>query len=1635
MQKQTQTFKVFKGMILFVGVLLVMTASNHQCASKGMTDKDFSMPGSSNLSLNGLQYNWFGYVNGPSNIYSGSEVYQHLNGAIYRVNETRWTGFPLRTYYNTRDVNGSNRYFNESTTWWGGHGHDFVWINDNAKLNDVIPIAMFLDGDHNFTVSSAQVISHNSKLYDCWKLTDSSGGFGYYEKLSGLLINATFKFMGGNIFHIELSSTNHVFPSNNNAPVLTSGKVDKYNTNSTHEFEFTVNYSDADNNFPSVINVIINSTIYSMEKVNMSENNYTMGVKYRYRTYLLPGNYRFFFNASDSLFTARFPTSTNITNLTVTSVNTHAPQLRNGVHITDEGYNDTFVVFSTSYKDQDNNAPKSVNVLIDGTGNYTLLATNLTKNNYMVDVSFQRAIRLGGGYHSYYFTCKDNSFSTRLPSAGSFPRFKIYNRTLHGSEIAWVSSHGEGSNSTYTQFLTLTKNLGATYKNIATSLNVTLLNDVQIIAINEGGSSLATNELAVLNTWVYNGGGLLVLGDNQDAGQVSLAQFFHLGLSSIAGSTSASSNLNFSHVLSNGVSMVNFQSSPQHTLNMALSETDWQWVVNTSDGRTVIAVKRIGEGKIVWVSDEIFSNAYITMANNFQLANNTLVWINLLKPNTHAPTFSSSNHIPASGTCAIQYAFNVTYADADGNGPVFVQLVINSTSYSMQKVNSSDFNYQSGVIYRKVLFLQPGIYVHYFTASDGKFSVRTPSSGNLSGPTVTLVNNYAPVIGNGTVDHATGYNSTVFKFSANYTDMDNNMPLYMRVVLNSTIYTMTKENASDFNVIDSIKYIFNIYLNPGHYSYHFEASDGSHVTRLPAVGEYTDITVIKAPLGGKNVGWVRSHGENDNSTYGQFMQGFADLGGNVSDIVTVISPALLSKYKVLVLSEGGTAWTIAENNALYSWILDKGMLIILGDNADASQTSVSSKFDVHYKTGVISSGNTTFIHPYHPAMSSIQRVYLPNPIRAIDLQTSTKYIVSLFNSTNNFVIGATLELGAGRIFWITDEVLTDMCIDVANNSKLASNLYQSVSINRRNDCTPTLANVTINPATGTQADTFVIEIDYKDVNNAAPASIFVRLNGTTFSLYKKDQVSWNYSLGVRYKTSIVLSPGNYYYQFNASNGFNSTKYPSSGSLGPLHVSYLNQYAPSLSNLKLGTRVISSGSLIRINITYKDIDNNMPVQFTFNAGNKQFNFTRVGGSSNYIAGVPFTCNVSLGVGLYNWTISVNDGLYENLQSSNATMRIRVISESKLSAKYIGWIVTHGETNIYQYGRWLDFARALGATVEIIADPVDQVDLSRYLAIVIQEKGSSWTTGELNKIMNWTSNGGTILVIGDENYPSITQISKSLNIFYAFSILAEENTSKIDTQQFLTSLSGKIYLPGPFAYLNTENSSKDLVTLVKTEAGQTIVATMNFSRGKVLWISDEILSDSAITEADNENFGRMVWEWVTTIHQSDNNPQPNPIGLNEIIIIVVVLVAIIGVVSILSVRAKKKKALKGSKVPASKIRDDLTDTSALSFRSPETSHTTAVVQPPALISTPSANPLTQSLPDAIMFCPTCNKRSNAPLPVNLGAVVCDVCKAPLLRIISCPNCKGEMIISKEFYGQYQDNQITCSTCNNSILLKFE
>jgi len=194
---------------------------------------------------------------------------------------------------------------------------------------------------------------------------------------------------------------------NNNAPTLSNEAISQVVGYQNTPLNFSVVYTDIDNNTPSYIDIIINGTVFSMEKQDPTDIDYTDGCVYHFLTYLQPAshNYTYYFKCNDGEY--RNSTST-YNNIQILYSNDESPTLTSGRVNPDRGLaNLTTFEFSVIYTDLDNNAPEYVNVTLDS------MLESLTKQdpldfNYMDGCVYVYRTELAKlGVFRYNFSCYD----------------------------------------------------------------------------------------------------------------------------------------------------------------------------------------------------------------------------------------------------------------------------------------------------------------------------------------------------------------------------------------------------------------------------------------------------------------------------------------------------------------------------------------------------------------------------------------------------------------------------------------------------------------------------------------------------------------------------------------------------------------------------------------------------------------------------------------------------------------------------------------------------------------------------------------------------------------------------------------------------------------------------------------------------------------------------------------------------------------------------------------------------------------------------------------------------------------------------------------------------------------------------
>ncbi|MBD3389157.1 MAG: S8 family serine peptidase [Candidatus Altiarchaeales archaeon] len=211
-------------------------------------------------------------------------------------------------------------------------------------------------------------------------------------------------------------------------PTLSNPSVSPLSGSTSTPYNYTVTYADADDNAPFFVKVRIDSSYYDMASNGSAD--YVNGVLYHYTTsYLSQGNHSYYFNASDGV-------SYNSTDVvTDAPVVNYLPQIYDSIVNPDFGSTADIFNYTLNYTDGDNEAPKYMQVVIDGSP-YDMTAIG---SDYVSGVVYFYNTTLLEGDHTYRFNASDGNYSRTVISR-SDPSVYSASPTCSGAstdEPAW----------------------------------------------------------------------------------------------------------------------------------------------------------------------------------------------------------------------------------------------------------------------------------------------------------------------------------------------------------------------------------------------------------------------------------------------------------------------------------------------------------------------------------------------------------------------------------------------------------------------------------------------------------------------------------------------------------------------------------------------------------------------------------------------------------------------------------------------------------------------------------------------------------------------------------------------------------------------------------------------------------------------------------------------------------------------------------------------------------------------------------------------------------------------------------------------------------------------------------------------
>jgi PKD repeat protein len=886
--------------------------------------------------------------------------------------------------------------------------------------------------------------------------------------------------------------------------------------------------------------------------------------------------------------------------------NTDAPTITAGSVTPSLGTNQTTqFTYSVTYTDADNNPPQWVNVTLDGSRVFQMAKQNPLDSNYLDGCVYRYITYLNVGNHSYFFNASDGTRAANLgPYYGPTAEPQWNRVSLSGVQIGCVITHGELNPRTrYVGAASMVADLnarGAVLTDISATITAGVLSGYKIIWIDEGATStITTAELDAIEVWVRAGGNIIVTGDDTSSSHTEyrVLNKFLIYIYSLTGYSGTSPQV-YSHQITRSVTNVYY--NPQAYLGL------WNQPLATLCGELLgfdmVAAMTYGKGKFVVISDDTTFLSY-TMANNRQLGNNTFGWLGYAPRNNFDPALTDGSVNPNTGWQNTPFTFRVTYTDADNNPPEYVRVSINGTAWNMTKLNPYDFDFTDGCIYTLTTYLQPGAsaYQYVFQAFDG---ARTGTSITYTGPTVSYSNAFSPSLNSPLLFPNRGYDGrTRFNFSVTYMDRDNNAPQFINVWLNSTQHAMTKENASDVDYTNGCNYVLRMQIPvAGNYSYSFNASDGGAIP--VSQGTYHDLEVeTYEPIyfDGMQYAWT----------------GYFNWTGMVEEG--------LDEFRV----RSGVIFDV-ETSPDNSF---QGSRVVNASSRLLNETSTDIWLYTHEWTRIF-----------------------------IDIGIGSPVLISILSSPEQVftVAGETYVVAMGRAFecWVLlspegsvayydkfSGILVNGTFNSQGNRQYNFEVRSTNVVLESNSLAPTLSGESVAPAGGNQATPYVFSVAYTDLDDNAPASIDVVINGTPHAMQRLNPADTNMADGCTYQFTTYLQPGTYPWLINCTDGVHAA---ATGLQPGLVVTWSSL---SQATLTLGTVSPKNGfngtTPFTFQVLYKDGDNNQPsapVQVDINGTNYEM-VKKDPADGNYMDGCTYVYTTHLSiVGTYTYYFYTSDGMF-------------------------------------------------------------------------------------------------------------------------------------------------------------------------------------------------------------------------------------------------------------------------------------------------------------------------------------------------------------------------------------------------------
>ncbi len=1204
---------------------------------------------------------------------------------------------------------------------------DFIYTVNYTDTDNDAPqyVNVFIDG-----------LAHNMTKQNAGDITYSDGCIYIYD--AGMLSfgSHTYRFAcsdGAALVSLPPSGTytGPTVSESNTAPTLSSGYVSPSSGMVGSTFVFNVTYSDFEDDGPSLANVFIDGMAYAMTKLNAGDVTYTDGCVYVFSTSSLSaGTHNYYFEFSDGVLSARLPTSGSFSGPAISEGPVTIPPLL----FSEVMYNPLGNEADEEWLELYNPADFDVNLtgfkIFDNLGVYIFPSGTSIPGESTIIVA-----RNSTAFHARYGIFPQVSgFNLTLTNSGDVLRLTMPN----GVEIDMVAWGGyiPGWNISASENRTIERcppgqdtNTSADWiSNSVPTPNETAQPNVPPTAVTLNtptGAEITPTTIAL--DWVQNNDADFARYEVHRATTPAFApsnatlvntitnqytnSYTVIGLSSSTsyyfkvrvvdvGALYADSNEVSATTLAQNAppslsspsvtpSSGNISTSFTYAIIYTDANNDAPAYVNVSIDGTQHAMTKQNDADNTYTDGCIYiytttlavgSHTYAFISSDGAYATNapptgTYSGPLVSQPGNNAPTLSPCTVFPTTGNTSTIFYFNATYADIDDEAPAFVRVYIDGTMHAMEKSNFSDSTYSDGCDYTFSTTLAAGVHQFHFETNDSHDGVRLPADGEYDGPTVSSIGNNAPYFSDASVTPNSGSYDTTFTFAITYTDIDNDAPVFVNVIIDGIAHNMSKLDPLDNVYTDGCSYTYATTLLPGYHTYKFVTHDGKDEVYTPQANTGLVTGQNNAP----NL-YPQAVSPSTGSTETTFTYTVIYIDAD-NDAPTYVKVFIDGTDHDMVKSDNSDVTYTDGCGYTYSTTLALGThtyYFASSDGRDNTQTPTMSGPNVTSSNEPPSlssqsfsplSGNVTVDFTFSVVYSDPDND-APSYVKVI-LDGISHDMIKTDPSDASYIDGSayyyTTKLSAGvhAYSFIASDGLEEVVLPLSGTFSTANVTEETFT-----NTPPTLTNGTMDPSTGNTTTIFTFTVVYTDANNDAPGYIVVIIDGVEHMMTKVTPSDIDYTDGCVYQYTTTLPQGTHNYSFKTSDGTSSQQYPPSGSTTSVITEpHALNHAPALSSCSVSPASGRSGATFTFRVTYTDEEGDAPAYVRAIVDGKTYEMNKTSG--DYKAGATYEVKVKLKTGKHTFYFMTSDG-----NATNSTIELsgpKVASSQQSTPGFTGALV--------------------------------------------------------------------------------------------------------------------------------------------------------------------------------------------------------------------------------------------------------------------------------------------------------------------------------------------------------------------------